>query len=126
MDRGEALKEQQLISDENLLKEGDILIYRIFYEHEAEKEELELKVKEYERLHGELNDILHPNGDKPSNPSLCDLVAYVQEDLKDLNHKLKNGRERYEANLMSMEDCSKITTRQALEIKELKEEKEDV
>jgi len=45
-------------------------------------EELEFNMSEHKRLHSELNDILHPNGDKPENPSLCDLVAYVRKDLK--------------------------------------------
>lgn len=40
---------------------------------------------------------------------------------KAIKKKLENGRQRYEANLMSMEDCSKMTTQQALKIKNLKE-----
>jgi len=41
-----------------------------------------LKLSEYERLHSELNAIVHPNGGGPEKPSLCDLIAYVQKDLK--------------------------------------------
>jgi len=45
-------------------------------------EELELFKSEHLRLEAELNAILHPNGDGPSAPSFCDLVAYVRADLK--------------------------------------------
>lgn len=51
-----------------------------------ELEELYLKQSEYERLHKELNKILHPNGDGPLNPSLCDLISYVKYDLKKLRN----------------------------------------
>ena len=37
---------------------------------------------EHHRLHSELNDILHQDTEKPAKPSLCDLIAYVREDLK--------------------------------------------
>ncbi|PCI30990.1 MAG: hypothetical protein COB67_00620 [SAR324 cluster bacterium] len=40
----------------------------------------------------------------------------------ELEQKLENGRQRYEANLMSMEDCSEMTTTQAFRIKELEAE----
>lgn len=62
-----------------------IIKYKRRDEIESELEELKLKLSEHNRLHGELNDILHSNGDKPSNPSLCDLVAYVKYDIKKLN-----------------------------------------
>jgi hypothetical protein len=45
-----------------------------------------------------------------------------EKKIKELEHKFENGRQRYEANLMSMEDCSKMTTTQALKIKELETE----
>lgn len=54
----------------------------VIMNQQAELEELELNVSEHRRLEAELNQILHPNGDAPKNPSFCDLVAYVQNDLK--------------------------------------------
>jgi len=42
--------------------------------------DLTARLAEYERLHAELNAALHPNGDGPSAPSLCDLVAYAAGD----------------------------------------------
>ncbi len=44
-------------------------------------EKLELYHTEHERLKGELNDILHPDGDGPDAPSFCDLVAFVRGEL---------------------------------------------
>jgi len=46
--------------------------------------ELEFKLAEHNRLHNELNDILHQNTEKPLSPSLCDLIAYVRHDLKNM------------------------------------------
>lgn len=45
-------------------------------------EELELFKLGHLRLEAELNTILHPNGDGPTAPSFCDLVAFVRNDLK--------------------------------------------
>lgn len=45
-------------------------------------EELEETLAEHKRLHKKLNEIMHPKGDAPTNPTLCDLISYVQEDLK--------------------------------------------
>lgn len=36
----------------------------------------------------QLNNVLHPNGDGPDRPALCDLVAYVQMDLKKLHQPI--------------------------------------
>ena len=46
----------------------------------TELEALQLRVPEYDRLKMAINDILHPNGDGPANPSMCDLVAYIRND----------------------------------------------
>lgn len=46
---------------------------------QARISELEFNAAEHQRLMGELNAILHPDGDGPANPSTCDLVAFVQE-----------------------------------------------
>jgi hypothetical protein len=48
----------------------------------TELEELELFKSEHLRLEAELNAILHPNGDGPTAPSFCDLVAYVRAELE--------------------------------------------
>lgn len=55
-----------------------------FQEHYAVKkqvEDLQADLAEYDRLKMVINDILHPNGDGPANPSMCDIVAYVRSDL---------------------------------------------
>lgn len=49
---------------------------------EVKIEELEFNASEHQRLEEELNQILHPNGGAPEKPSFCDLVSYVQYDLK--------------------------------------------
>ncbi|MCC5468576.1 DUF5651 domain-containing protein [Pelosinus baikalensis] len=46
----------------------------------AELEALQLRVSEYDRLKIVINDILHPNGDGPANPSMCDIVAFIRSD----------------------------------------------
>lgn len=46
----------------------------------AEIDALAARLAEHDRLHAELNAVLHPNGDGPPHPSLCDLVAYVRGD----------------------------------------------
>lgn len=53
-----------------------------------------------------------------------DYVEELEAENKALAHKLKNATERYKANLMSLEDCSDITTKQAHEIKDLLKVKE--
>ena len=49
-----------------------------------ERDELHLYKSEQERLKQELNRILHPNGDGPIGPVMCDLVSFVESDLKTL------------------------------------------
>lgn len=44
--------------------------------------ELRHNLAEHQRLHAELNRILHPKGDGPEAPSLCDLVSFVLSDLR--------------------------------------------
>lgn len=51
---------------------------------EEENEELKENAKERDRLKHELNKAMHPNGDGPKNPSMCDLVAYARSDYKKL------------------------------------------
>jgi hypothetical protein len=53
-------------------------------------EALQLRVSEYDRLKMEINKILHPNGDGPVNPSMCDIVAYIRSDW---NRFTKEGQE---------------------------------
>lgn len=48
---------------------------------------------ENNRLWQELNKVLHPKGDGPISPSHCDLVSYVQSDLK----KLAGDRDKWKA-----------------------------
>jgi len=48
-----------------------------------ELKRLELYESENERLTGKLNEILHPDGDGPRNPTMSDLVSYVRGDLKE-------------------------------------------
>jgi hypothetical protein len=43
-------------------------------------EALQLRVSEYDRLKMVINDILHPNGDGPTNPSMFEIVAYIRSD----------------------------------------------
>lgn len=52
-------------------------------------------VKDYEsaaessrKLTKKNSDILHPNGDGPEQPSLCDIVAYVRSDISKAVHHL--------------------------------------
>ena len=54
----------------------------------AELERLRLMESEHKRLHGKLNKILHPKGDGPKSPALCDLVSYVQTDLTDMDAEI--------------------------------------
>jgi hypothetical protein len=48
------------------------------------------KLAEYERLHQELNIVLHPNGDAPLAPSLCDLVSYARVDMLKLRNLMES------------------------------------
>jgi hypothetical protein len=41
----------------------------------------ESNLAEHERLKHELSAMLHPNGDGPPNPSWCDLIAFIGNDL---------------------------------------------
>ena len=50
----------------------------------AEVGELRLYKSEHERLIGELNSILHPNGNGPSNPSFCDMVSYIRQEVSSI------------------------------------------
>lgn len=52
-----------------------------WFEYTQENTELSNRLAEYERLKHELNRALHPNGDGPTNPSMCDLVAFVRREL---------------------------------------------
>ena len=49
-------------------------------------------------------------------------LELLEKRCEQLEHKLENGRQRYEANLMSLEDCSKMTTQKELKIRELKKQ----
>lgn len=51
-----------------------------FRDIEVERDALAANMAEHQRLHRELNTILHPDGNGPSAPSLCDLVSYVRSD----------------------------------------------
>ena len=54
----------------------------------AERDALAANMAECQRLHAELNAILHPDGDGPANPSLCDLVSYVRSDRQEMTAQL--------------------------------------
>lgn len=47
--------------------------------------ELRATLAEHARLHKELNTAIHPKADGPEHPSLCDLVAFVRVDMRELN-----------------------------------------
>ena len=66
---------------EHLEETNEILEHTLKQATDAVLERNEV-LEEHKRLHSELNDILHQNTEKPKNPSLCDLTAYVQHDLK--------------------------------------------
>lgn len=46
--------------------------------------ELRATLAEHACLHKELNAAIHPKADGPEHPSLCDLVAFVRADMKEL------------------------------------------
>jgi hypothetical protein len=50
-------------------------------------EDLEQTLAEHKRLHTKLNEILHQKGNAPTNPTLCDLISYVEQDLKARENK---------------------------------------
>lgn len=54
----------------------------------SERDAMAATLAEHQRLHAELNAILHPNGDGPANPSLCDLVSYVRSDRQEMAAQL--------------------------------------
>jgi len=65
--------------------------------------ELKEQLAEYDRLKMMINGILHPNGDGPVNPSMCDIVAYVRGDrqqyigqINELQTQLKLSENRFE------------------------------
>lgn len=62
-----------------LLASYDILEAK-FEAVQAERDALAANLAEHQRLHAELNAILHPEGNGPAAPSLCDLVSYVRSD----------------------------------------------
>lgn len=68
----------------NLRKAAEIRIHDLneLAKQDSELIELRHNMAEHQRLHAELNRILHPNGDGPKAPSLCDLVSFVLSDLR--------------------------------------------
>jgi hypothetical protein len=62
----------------------------------TELETLQLRVSEYDRLKMAINDILHPNGDGPANPSMCDIVAYVRSDWNRFAKEIQELRQQAE------------------------------
>lgn len=69
---------------------------------ESLNEDLSLYKSEHERLKGELNVILHPNGEQPLAPSMCDLVSFVREDLN------KNRSDMEEDLIETQRDLSRV------------------
>ena len=67
-------------------------------------------------------------GDLSKN--MKDFISWVfdesEEELKKLKQSLKNGRARYEANAMSLRDCSEMTTQKELKIRELKKQHDEL
>jgi hypothetical protein len=59
-------------------------------------EALQLRVSEYDRLKMEINKILHPNGDGPVNPSMCDIVAYIRGDWNRFAKEIQELRQQAE------------------------------
>lgn len=45
-------------------------------------DEMDAQLAEYDRLKTEINGILHPDGEGPESPSMCDLVAYIRADYR--------------------------------------------
>lgn len=68
----------------NLQKAAEVRADDLIEMAKQDNELIELRhnLAEHQRLHAELNQILHPNGDGPKAPSLCDLVAFVLADLR--------------------------------------------
>lgn len=46
---------------------------------------LEERLTEYGRLKMAINDILHPNGDGPANPSMCDITSFIRSAIYERN-----------------------------------------
>jgi hypothetical protein len=62
-----------------------------FKEHfrvRRQAEEAQERLAEYDRLKMVINDILHPNGDGPVNPSMCDIAAYIRGDFNRYNGQI--------------------------------------
>jgi hypothetical protein len=62
----------------------------------TELEALQLRVSEYDRLKMVINDILHPKGDGPVNPSMCDIVAYIRGDWNQFTKEIQELRNQVE------------------------------
>ena len=69
----------------------------------GERDELRLYRNETERLKVVLNGILHPDGDGPETPSLCDLVAFVDRDMTNLEVSIAD----LETSLQGARDANK-------------------
>lgn len=62
----------------------------------TELEALQLRISEYDRLKMVINDILHPNGDGPANPSMCDLTAFIRSDWERFTKEAQGLRKQVE------------------------------
>lgn len=72
----------------------------------TELEALQLRVSEYDRLKMVLNGILHPNGDGPTNPSMCDIVAYIRSDWDRFGKEIQELRQHAEEMQIKPQDTS--------------------
>lgn len=68
----------------NLQKAAEVRADDLIQLAKQDNELIELRhnMAEHQRLHSELNQLLHPHGDAPKAPSLCDLVSYVRIDVQ--------------------------------------------
>lgn len=72
----------------------------------TEFEALQVRVSEYDRLKMVINDILHPNGDGPANPSMCDIVAYIRSDWDRFGKEIQELRQQAEEMQIKPQDTN--------------------
>lgn len=76
---------------------------------------LEEQLAEYDRLKMVINDILHPNGNGPVNPSMCDIVAYIRGDFSVFRGQISDLQTR-------CDELSKQSNDPVVEIKQIEED----
>lgn len=82
-------------------------------------QELYAEIAEYDRLKMVINDILHPNGDGPINPSMCDLVAYIRGDRNQFTRQISDLQN--ECDRLIAENKKLTSENEQLTIEQIKE-----